>query len=396
MSLNVSRARRLDLIPPYLFGEIARQKKQALAEGRDLIDLGIGDPDQPTPPQIIDALYDAAKDPETHRYDESNAGDPIFLNAAAQWFERRFGVALDPESELLLLIGSKEGLAHLCWAYVDPGDYTLVQDPSYTVPKVNTLMAGGTPHPMPMTLENHWLPVLSDIPTEVAKAAKLLFLNYPHNPTGAVATSEFFAEAVEFARQYDILLCHDCAYSEVNYDGYRAPSILQTPGAKDVAIEMHSLSKTFNMTGWRVGFAAGNADAIATLNKLKSNIDSKQFAAVDRAAAWAMLNVNNDCTLALYERRRNILVDGLNSLGWKLERPKAAFYVWIPVPPGYTSMSFVSDLLNKAGVLAIPGVGYGEHGEGYVRMSLTLSGDKNGERITEAIERIRENLTLRW
>jgi LL-diaminopimelate aminotransferase len=395
-TLNVPRAKRLDLIPPYLFGEIARQKKQALAEGRDLIDLGIGDPDQPTPPEIIDALYEAAKDPETHRYDESNAGDPIFLDAAAKWFEGRFGVKLDPNSELLLLIGSKEGLAHLCWAYVDAGDYTLVQDPSYTVPKVNTLMAGGIPHLMPLTAANNWLPVLSDIPTEVAKAAKIMFLNYPHNPTGATATSAFFAEAVEFAKNYDILICQDCAYSEVNYDDYRAPSILQTPGAIDIAIETHSLSKTLNMTGWRVGFAAGNPDAIATLNKLKSNIDSKQFAAIDRAAAWALLNVNNDHTLELYQRRRDILVDGLNSLGWKLEKPKAAFYIWAPVPPGYTSMSFVSDLLSKAGVLAIPGVGYGENGEGYVRMSLTLSGDKNGERIAEAVERIRQNLTINW
>jgi LL-diaminopimelate aminotransferase len=389
-------ASRLNLIPPYLFGEIRRLKVQALAEGRDLIDLGIGDPDQPTPPQIIDRLYDSAKNPETHRYDESPAGDPEFLDAAARWFERRFGVSLDPSSELLILIGSKEGLAHLCWAYVDPGDHTLVQDPAYTVPKVNTLMAGGTPHPMPLTAENNWLPDLSAIPAEVAKAAKILFLNYPHNPTGATATREFFAEAVAFARDYDILICHDCAYSEVSYDGYRAPSILQVSGAKDIAIEMHSLSKTFNMTGWRIGFAAGNRDAIATLNRLKSNVDSKQFAAISRAAAWAMLNVNNDCTLAIYERRRDILVDGLNSLGWKLEKPKSSFYVWAPVPPGYTSMSFVADLLTKAGVLAIPGNGYGENGEGYVRMSLTLCGDHHGERVAEAVERIRQNLDIRW
>jgi LL-diaminopimelate aminotransferase len=392
----VHHAKRLDLIPPYLFAEIARQKKQALAEGRDLVDLGIGDPDQPTPPAIIDKLFECAKDPATHRYDESAAGDTVFLEAAAQWFERRFGVKLDPNSELMLLIGSKEGLAHVCWAFVDPGDYTLVQDPSYTVPKVNTLLAGGTPYPMPGTAENKWMPDLTTIPTEVAKSAKLLFLNYPHNPTGAIATPEFFAEAVAFCREYDILLVHDCAYSEVTYDGYQAPSILQTPGAMDVAIEMHSLSKTFNMTGWRLGFTAGNKDAVATLNRLKSNLDSKQFAAISRAGAWALQNVNNDETLALYKRRRDILVDGLNSLGWNLEKPKAAFYIWIPVPPGYTSMSFVSDLLTKAGVLAIPGIGYGEHGEGYVRMSLTLSGDKNGERVQEAIDRIRENLEIRW
>lgn len=394
--MNVQHAKRLDLIPPYLFGEIARLKKQAIAEGRDLIDLGIGDPDQPTPPQIIDRLSEEARDPDTHRYDESPAGDPSFLEAAARWFERRFGVTLDPSSELLLLIGSKEGLAHLCWAYVDPGDVTLVQDPSYTVPKVNTLLAGGTPHPMPLLAENQYLPDLTIIPTEVARQTKVMFLNYPHNPTGAVATSEFFSEAVAFCREYNILLCHDCAYSEVGYDGYRAPSVLQTPGAREVAIEMHSLSKTFNMTGWRVGFAAGNSDAIATLNKIKSNIDSKQFAAIDRAAAWAMLHVNNDCTLELYRRRRDILVNGLNRLGWNIPTPVAAFYVWVPVPPGFTSMSFTKELLEKAGVLAIPGVGYGEHGEGYVRMSLTLSGDKNGERVQEAVDRIAEKISIRW
>ena len=394
--MSVAPAQRLGLIPPYLFGEIRKLKMQALAEGRDLIDLGIGDPDQPTPSPIIDHLYEFAKDPETHRYDESNAGDPPFLTAAAQWFEKRFGVSLDVNSELLLLIGSKEGLAHLCWAYVDAGDTTLVQDPSYTVPRVNTLLAGGTPYGMPLLAENNFLPVLSDIPSDVARAAKLMFLNYPHNPTGAVATSEFFAEAVAFAREYDILICHDCAYSETGYEGYDAPSILQTPGAKEVAIEMHSLSKTFNMTGWRVGFAAGNADGIATLNKLKSNVDSKQFAAIDRAAGWAMNHVTNDETLALYKTRRDILVDGLNGLGWKLEKPQASFYVWLPVPPGYTSMSFAADLLTKAGVLGIPGNGYGEHGEGYVRLSLTLQGDVNGERIAEAVQRIKDNLTIRW
>jgi LL-diaminopimelate aminotransferase len=230
----------------------------------------------------------------------------------------------------------------------------------------------------------------------VARRAKLLFLNYPHNPTGAVATPEFFAEAVRFAREHDILICHDCAYSEVGYDGYRAPSILQTPGAREVAIETHSLSKTFNMTGWRIGFAAGNADAVGTLNKLKSNVDSKQFAAIDRAAGWALANANNERTLALYKTRRDILVDGLNSLGWKLEKPKAAFYIWVPCPPGYTAMSFAKDLLEKAGVLAIPGTGYGENGEGYVRMSLTLTGDTNGERVGEAVERIREHIAPRW
>ncbi len=385
----MQHAKRLDLIPPYLFGEIRRLKMQALAEGRDLIDLGIGDPDQPTPPAIIDKLTETAHEPDTHRYDESNAGDPDFLNAAAQWFEKRFGVALDPNSEMLLLIGSKEGLAHLCWAYVDAGDYTLVQDPAYTVPRVNTLLAGGTPYGMPLLKENDFLPDLTAIPTEVAKAAKILFLNYPHNPTGATATPRFFADAVAFAREYDILICQDCAYSEVCFDGYDAPSILQTPGAKDVAIETHSMSKTFNMTGWRVGFAAGNANAIGVLNKLKSNIDSKQFAAIDRAAGWALLNASNADTLALYQKRRDILANGLRGMGWDVKTPQATFYLWVPCPAGYTSMTFAAALLEKAGVLAIPGLGYGEHGDGYVRMSLTLTGDHDGERVQEAVDRIR-------
>lgn len=391
-----TRASRLDLIPPYLFSEIAKLKAKARAEGKDLIDFGIGDPDQPTPQPIIDKLYEYAQDPSTHCYDESDAGDPGLIDAAAKWFQSRYGVEVDPKSEIVLLIGSKEGLAHLCWAYIDPGDIALIPDPNYTVPKVQTLLAGGKPYLLPLLAENGFVPKLDEIPTDVAKEAKLLFLNYPHNPTGAIAPPEFFAEAVAFAKEYDILICNDCAYAEVGYDGYRPPSILQTPGAKDVAIETHSLSKTFNMTGWRIGFAAGNPDAIATLNKLKSNIDSKQFAAISRAAGWALLNASNAETFALYDLRRKKLIDGLNSLGWNLPYPKAGFFVWIPVPKGYKSMEFSKVLLEKAGVLVIPGVGYGENGDGYVRMSLTINGDKAGERVDEAIKRIRENVALEF
>nr|WP_309689638.1 LL-diaminopimelate aminotransferase [Armatimonas sp.] len=386
------RASRLDLIPPYLFGEIARLKAKARAEGKDLIDFGIGDPDQPTPRPIIDKLYEFAQDPETHRYDESDQGDPGLTVAACQWFENRYGVSLDPKSEIILLIGSKEGLAHLCWAYINPGDIALIPDPNYTVPKVQTLLAGGVPYALPLTAENHFIPDLTAIPSETAKAAKLLFLNYPHNPTGATAPLSFFEEAVRFAKEYDLLICNDCAYAEVGYDGYKPPSILQAKGAKDVAIETHSLSKTFNMTGWRIGFAVGNPDAIASLNKMKSNIDSKQFSAISRAAGWALLNADNSETLALYDTRRKLLIDGLNSLGWNLPYPKAGFFVWIPVPDGHNSMSFSKLLLEEAGVLVIPGVGYGEYGDKYVRMSLTIAGDKAGERVTEAICRIREAL----
>ena len=389
------RAKRLDLIPPYLFGEIARLKAAARAEGKDLIDFGIGDPDQPTPTPIIDRLYEEAKNPETHCYDESDAGDPIFLKQAAQWFYNRYGVEVTTD-QMVLLIGSKEGLAHLCWAYIDPGDIALIPDPNYTVPKVQTLLAGGQPYLMPLTMENNFLPDLTAIPTDVAKAAKLLFLNYPHNPTGAIAPLSFFNDAVRFAKEYDLLICNDCAYAEVGYDGYQPPSILQAEGAMDVAIETHSLSKTFNMTGWRIGFAVGNKEGITTLNRMKSNIDSKQFAAISRTAGWALLNASNADTLALYDLRRKRLIDGLNSLGWKLDYPKAGFFVWIPVPKGYTSMTFAKVLLEKAGVLVIPGLGYGELGDGYVRMSLTINGDKAGERVDEAIRRIRETVTLEF
>ena len=389
------RAKRLDLIPPYLFGEIARLKAAARAEGKDLIDFGIGDPDQPTPTPIIDRLYEEAKNPETHCYDESDAGDPIFLKKAAQWFYNRYGVEVTTD-QMVLLIGSKEGLAHLCWAYIDPGDIALIPDPNYTVPKVQTLLAGGQPYLMPLTIENNFLPDLTAIPTDVAKAAKLLFLNYPHNPTGAIAPLSFFNDAVRFAKEYDLLICNDCAYAEVGYDGYQPPSILQAEGAMDVAIETHSLSKTFNMTGWRIGFAVGNKEGITTLNRMKSNIDSKQFAAISRTAGWALLNASNAETFALYDLRRKRLIDGLNSLGWKLDYPKAGFFVWIPVPKGYTSMTFAKVLLEKAGVLVIPGLGYGELGDGYIRMSLTINGDKAGERVDEAIRRIRETVTLEF
>jgi LL-diaminopimelate aminotransferase len=392
----LQRAKRLSLIPPYLFSEIARLKAQALGEGRDLVDLGIGDPDQPTPEPILEKLNEFAHDPANHRYDESNAGVPQFLDDVATWFQRRFGVTLDPKSEIIELIGSKEGLAHVAWAFIDPGDVALVPDPGYTVVKVNTLLAGGTPYEIPLLAENGFLPDLTAIPGDVVKKAKLLYLNYPNNPTGAIATKEFFKQAVDFARETDILIVHDCAYAEVGYDGYQAPSILEIEGAKDVAIETHSLSKTFNMTGWRIGFAVGNAEALKALNTLKGNVDSKQFAAIALTAGWALNHAKNDESLALLKRRRDVLVDGLNSLGWNLEKPKAAFYVWVPVPPGHTSATFAKELLENANVLAIPGLGYGIHGDGYVRMSLTVSGDKNGERLEEAVRRIEKNIPLRW
>lgn len=384
----IARAKRLDQIPPYLFGEIAALKRKALAEGRDLIDLGIGDPDQPTPGSIIDALAKAAANPVTHRYDETNAGWTPFLDAVSTFCKRRFGIDIDAETEAMLLIGSKEGLSHLAWAYIDPGDISLVPDPAYTVYKVNTLMAGGEVYTLPLIQETGFLPDFSRIPTAVAKKAKLLWLNYPNNPTGAIASLSFYAEVVAFAREYDILVVNDAAYSEVYYDDYRPNSILEIPGAKGVSIELHSLSKSFNMTGWRIGFAIGSPEAISVLNKLKSNLDSKQFPAISLAAAHALLHCENSATLDLYKRRRDILCDGLNALGWRVSKPKATLYVWANVPPGHTAMSFSRLLLEEAGVLVIPGVGYGEYGEGFVRMSLTVLGDKNGERLEEAVRRI--------
>lgn len=385
-------SKRFDLIPPYLFAEIARVKAEAVASGADIIDLGIGDPDMPTPDGVIDALTRAAHDPNTHRYDETPRGWTSFLEAAANWYGRTFGVELDAKTEVVQLIGSKEGLAHLAWAYIDPGDLAITPNPGYTVYRVNSLMAGGDVYETPLREENHYLPDLTAIPSDVARRAKLFYVCYPHNPTGATATTEFYEDLVKFCREYDILLVNDMAYATVAYDGYRNPTVLQIEGAKDVSIEFHSLSKMYNMTGWRLGFAVGNANAVATLQRLKSNIDSKQFPAVAEAGAYALNSLDNDATLAVYQRRRDLLVDGLRDIGWNVTKPKAAFYVWARVPRAdMTSADFSRELLSKAHIVTIPGNGYGSEGEGYVRMSLTLPGDKNGERFAEAVRRIKES-----
>jgi LL-diaminopimelate aminotransferase len=384
-----ARAQRLELIPPYLFAEIARIKAEAVASGADIIDLGIGDPDLPTPTAVINALTEAAHNPETHRYDETARGWEPFLDAAGNWYAQTFGPRLDPKTEFVQLIGSKEGLAHFAWTYIDPGDVSIVPNPGYTVYKVNTLMAGGEVHETPLRPENDMLPVLADIPTDIARRAKLFYVCYPHNPTGATATREFYEDAVAFCRDHDIILVNDMAYATVAYDGFVNPTVLQVEGAKDVAIEFHSLSKMYNMTGWRLGFALGNAEVVQNLQRLKSNIDSKQFPAVAQAGAYALENLNNDDTLAMYEKRRDALCDGLNAIGWQVTKPKSAFYVWAKVPrTDMTSAEFAGALLKQAHIVAIPGNGYGTEGEGYVRMSLTLKGDQNGERFAEAVRRI--------
>lgn len=378
------------MIPPYLFAEISRIKAEAIASGADIIDLGIGDPDLPTPQPVIDALCHSVQNPVTHRYDETARGWTSFLEAATDWYGREFGVDVDAATEVVQLIGSKEGLAHLAWAYIDPGDVAIVPNPGYTVYKVNSQMAGGEVYEAPLREANHYLPVLRDIPTEIAKRAKLFYVCYPNNPTGAIATKEFYADLVQYCREFDILLVNDMAYATVAYDGYKNPTVLQIEGAKDVSIEFHSLSKMYNMTGWRLGFALGNADAVNNLQRLKSNIDSKAFPAIAEAGAKALRNVDNKHTIDMYQRRRDLLCDGLNEIGWKVEKPKSAFYVWARVPrTDMTSAEFAGAILREANIVMIPGNGYGTEGEGYVRMSLTLLGDTGGARFKEAVQRIK-------
>lgn len=382
------RSSRLDKIPPYLFAEMSRIKAEMRSQGIDIIDLGIGDPDQPTPEPVIKALCKHAHDPATHTYDESPRGWRPYLGAAAKWYARTYGVDLDPESDLIQVIGSKEGLAHLVWAYVDADDTVIVPDPAYPVYRMHAAMTGANIFDAVLRNENGFLPVLEDIPSDVAKAAKLFFVCYPNNPTGAVATDSFYRDAVKFCKDYDVLLVNDMAYGTVTFDGYVSPTALQQDGGKDVCIEFHSLSKMFNMTGWRIAFAAGNPDAIAALGKLKDNLDSKQFPAIAAAGAFALDGCDNEKTFSLYEKRRDILCDGLNAAGWKVCKPKATFYVWARVPKGYSSAEFSAELLQKAHVLCIPGSGYGPSGEGFVRMSLTIKGDQEGERMREAVRRI--------
>jgi len=384
-----SPARRLSSIPPYLFAEMSRIKAEAIARGADVIDLGIGDPDQPTPETIRAALVRAIDNPETHRYDETPRGWMPFLRAATDWYTRVFGVTLDPATQACQLIGSKEGLAHLAWAYAEVGDVVITPNPGYTVYKVNALMAGAEVFETPLRVENGFLPVLADIPSDVARRAKLFYICYPHNPTGAVADERLYHELVTFCREYDILLVSDMAYASVTYDGFRHPTALQIDGADEITVEFHSLSKMFNMTGWRLGFALGNADAVATLQKLKANLDSKQFPAIAEAGAFALNEVDNRGTFNWYQRRRDRLCQGLREIGWKVPIPKASFYIWARVPTeGMSSAQFATALLERANVLVIPGNGYGDAGEGYVRMSLTLLGDQDGERFDEAVRRI--------
>jgi len=384
--MKISWARRIEELPPYLFAEIDAKKNEMIAKGVDIIDLGVGDPDLPTPEHIVRALERAANNPAYHRY-PSYTGMTSFREASARWMMKRFGVELDPGSEVLALIGSKEGVAHIPLAFVNPGDVVLVPDPGYPVYPVATTFAGGTPWSMPLRKENGFLPDLSEIPEDVRRKAKLMFINYPNNPTTAIADKAFFQDVVEFAAANNIVVCHDAAYTEITFDGLRHPSFLEVDGAMEVGMELHSHSKTYNMTGWRLAFAAGNKRAIGGLGKVKTNIDSGAFEAVQAAGMVALDNyeLGLEERVNIYQKRRDIFANGLEKVGLSYYPTKACFYIWIENPPGMSSKEFTRRLIEEAGIVVTPGNGFGEHGEGYVRITLTIA----TERLVEAVKRLK-------
>ena len=385
--MPITYAERIKTLPPYLFTAIDEMKQRAIARGVDIINLGIGDPDLPTPDPILQRMHKAVTDPQHHQY-PSSSGMLSFRTAVAGWYKRRFNVTVDPRSEVVTLIGSKEGIGHVPMAFIDPGDVVLVPSPGYPVYPVAASFAGGTAHAMPLLKRNGFLPDLDAIPPDVARKAKLMFLNSPNNPTSVIADVAFFKRVIAFAKEHHVIVCHDAAYSEIFYDGRRPSSFLEADGAVDVGIEFHSLSKTFNMTGWRLGFAVGRAEVIAGLSQIKSNLDSGQFQAVQEAGITA-LESDDRLTAglrAIYQERRDALVAGLRKLDLRFETPPATFYVWIEVPQGYTSASFTAHLLEKAGIVTTPGNGFGAPGEGYIRMALTTT----KERLAEAVDRLEQ------
>ncbi|MBI5640993.1 MAG: LL-diaminopimelate aminotransferase [Nitrospirae bacterium] len=385
----VEMASRVKNLPPYLFASIDKMKQEAKAKGIDLIDMSIGDPDMPTPSHIIDAMKVAVSKPEHHRY-PSYEGMLSFREAVSDWYKRRFNVILDPRTEVLSLIGSKEGIGHIPLAFVEPGDTVLVPSPGYPVYPVSVMFAGGESHIMPLNEENGFLPDLKSIPQRTLMNTKLMFINYPNNPTSATASRAFYEEVINIADKYNIIVCHDAAYSEIYFDGEKPLSFMEIDGAKSVGIEFHSLSKTYNMTGWRIGFAVGNSQIIAGLGKIKTNLDSGVFQAIQEAAIVA-LNTDEKILADIrktYQERRDLLYDGLTGMGLEVLKPKASFYLWTKVPKGFDSSSFVAHILDKAGVLSTPGNGFGAPGEGYIRFALTVS----AARTKEAIERIKKIL----
>ena len=366
-------SKRVENLPPYLFVEISRKIAEKKAKGEEVISFAIGDPDIPTPPHIIERLCKEARDPANHRYPESDSL-PELRRAIADWYQKRFGVAFDPDKEVLPLIGSKEGIAHIAFCLINYGDISLVPDPGYPVYSVSAMLAEGKPYYLPLREETNWLPNLKAIPEYILKKSKLLWINYPNNPTAAVADLNFFNQVVNFAKQYDLVVCHDGPYTEVAFDGYQPVSFMQAEGAKEVGVEFHSLSKSYNMTGWRIGMAVGNARMINALMRLKSNLDSGIPQAIQYAAIEALTGPQDSIQEhnAVYQRRRDLIIEVLNSIGLKAKPPKASLYIWAKIPEGFTSMDFTADLLDQVGVAVTPGIGYGKNGEGYIRLSLTI------------------------
>jgi LL-diaminopimelate aminotransferase len=392
MDIKSKLSNNLSKLPKYLFAEIEEIRNKLIAQGVNVIDLSIGDPDLPTPSPIIEALYEAAKDPANHKY-PSYYGMIQFRKAAAEWYFRRFGVEFDPSREVIALIGSKEGIAHIHWAFLNPGDYAIVPDPGYPVYNGATILAGGIPYKVPLKEENNFFPDFDSIPEEIAKKAKIMFVNYPNNPTSATATYEQLEKAVWFAKKYEIILCSDLAYSEI-YQGNEKPiSIFNIPSAKEIAIEFHSLSKTFNMTGWRIGFAIGNEDIVKGLGSIKSNVDSGVFNAIQIAGIRALqpdMEKYVEETRKIIENRKKNLTKALEEIGSKVYSSNATFYIWVKNPEGFSSKEISTLLLNKTGIVVTPGNGFGEYGEGYFRISVTAS----DERIKEAVERIKNTKIL--
>ena len=382
---TIGTAKRMSRIPPYLFAEIDRKVREKKAAGIDVISLGIGDPDLPTPARIVSAAQEAVADPANHQY-PSYFGLRELREAIADWYRGRFRVRLDPDSQVLPTLGSKDGISHVPFAFVDPGDVVLAPDPGYTPYATGAIMAEGEPHLLPLTLENGWLPDLDAVPADVRRRAKLLWLNYPNNPTAATAPDAFFERAIAFCRENGIILCHDAPYSEIAFEGYRPPSLLQFPGAMEVGLEFHSVSKTYNMTGWRLGWICGNAELVRAVGQLKTNLDSGIFQAVQWASVEALRGGEQDTKAAnaVYHRRHQKVAEVLNRTGWDIRPPRATFYVWAPVPPGYDSIGFAAHVLDQAAVNLTPGVGFGPHGEGYFRLSVTAP----DARLDEALSRL--------
>lgn len=384
----MNKARRMASLSSGVFNEMEARKKAFEARGLKVINLGVGSPDLPPAPHIIEALRQAVSNPKNYSY--SLGGTSQLYEALVRWYKNRFNVDLDPGNEVLALMGSQDGLAHLAMAYIDPGDVALVPDPGYPIYSFSIQMAQGEIYPLPLLAKNRFLPDLSQIPEEIAAKSKLMWLNYPNNPVAVSADWEFFTRVVEFAHKYDILICHDVAYAELAYDGFKPMSFLEVPGAKEVGVEFYSLSKTYNMAGCRIGFAVGNQDAISNLALVKSNIDYGVFFAVQEAGIAALTGPQECVTenARTYQRRRDVLVDGLAELGWLMPKPNASMFLWAPIPRGYTSSTFfAAELLEKAGVIVIPGTAFGEMGEGYVRIALV----KDEILLSEAVQRISQS-----